>query len=77
MWLKREIHQFSNSSNRECAPKQKTLGLKRRKANSITDQLKRHYSRVIKPNTAYRTITVSDDEKLVEDSINNQQLHKK
>lgn len=65
-----------NSSNRECAPKQKTLGLKRRKANSITDQLKRHYSRVIKPNTAYRTITVSDDEKLVEDSINNQQLHK-
>lgn len=65
-----------NSSNRECAPKQKTLGLKRRKANSITDQLKQHYSRVIKPNTAYRTITVSDDEKLIEDSINNVQLHK-
>lgn len=65
-----------NSSNRECAPKQKTLGLKRRKANSITDQLKQHYSRVIKPNTAYQTITVNDNEKLIDDGIGNGQLHK-
>ncbi|CUM47889.1 ATP-dependent DNA helicase MPH1 [Debaryomyces fabryi] len=65
-----------DANNREFAPKQKTLGLKRRKANNITDQLKQQYSRVIKPNTANQTITVNEDENLMKDYINNEQSYK-
>mmetsp|Transcript_6501 Transcript_6501/g.8146 ORF Transcript_6501/g.8146 Transcript_6501/m.8146 type:complete len:1098 (+) Transcript_6501:2474-5767(+) len=60
-------------SNQECAPKQKTLGLKRRKAKNITDQLKQQYSRVIKPSTAYQTITVNEDENLMNTDISKDQ----